>query len=101
MSTLACLSFLTAFRPPNPDPITTTRCLRLAPVSSGWALIVWLLLSGDWVHLHVSRPDLQLSTLTHVISHTRAAERDAARRAAQRPTSGRNASAAAVTTPGV
>ena len=58
-------------------------------------------LSGDFVHLYVSRPDLQLSTSSGVITPTRDVERDAARQVGQRPTSGRSASAAAVTTPGV
>src|ERR1700722_8386344 len=101
MSTSALLSFLTAFRPPNPDPMTTTRCRRLSPETSGWTFMAWLLLSGDCIHLHNSRPDLQLSTLVGVIAHTRNVRCDAPGYQGQRPTSGRSASPRAVTTPGV
>jgi hypothetical protein len=30
---------LTAFNPPNPDPMTTTRCRRFDAVSSGWTFM--------------------------------------------------------------
>jgi hypothetical protein len=59
--------------------MTTTRCRRLGEVSSGWALMIWLLLSGDWVHLYASRPDLQLSMLTRVITHTQGVGSDTPR----------------------
>src|ERR1700730_814417 len=101
MSTWALLSFLTAFSPPNPDPMTTTRCRRWGAVFSGSALMIWLLLDGDCVHYYVSHADLPLSSSNPVISPTRAVARDAPRRAGQSPTSGRSTSAAAVTTPGV
>ena len=49
MSTLARLSFLTAFSPPNPDPMTTTRCRRSVRVF-GLGVHALVLLGGDWVH---------------------------------------------------
>ena len=51
--------------------MTTTRCLRTGAVTSDGAFMGWLLLSGDWVPYHRSRPDLQLSTFPGVIAHTR------------------------------
>src|ERR1700742_4324345 len=83
MSTSALLSFWTAFSPPNPDPMTTTWCRRFEAVSTGWALIIWLLLDGDCVDSYVSHADLPLSSSNAVISPTRAVERDAARQVSE------------------